>query len=173
MWIGPSKCKLCYFEPRCIPLGFPPLLPISKYTKCVYQANLVYSMSSWTKLHLNGLETILLIHVTKDQKTHLPHVSIKAFSILISFILLWSILLSCTLHQIYLISLIQFWSYIELLKLCISFKVRTLYQSYNDVSEYHLPITHTYKYIYEMELRLSLLFPVVHQGCQAKTCFSS
>jgi len=31
------------------------------------RANWVYSMSSWTKLHLNGLETVLLIQLKKGQ----------------------------------------------------------------------------------------------------------
>ena len=48
-----------------------------------------------------------------------------------------------------------------------------LYQSYNDVSEYHLLTTHTYNYIYEIELSPSLSLPAMHKDYQVKTCFSS
>jgi len=34
-------------------------------------------------------------------------------------------------------------------------------QSYNDMNEYHLLITHTYNYIYETKSRPSLSFPIM------------
>ena len=37
-----------------------------------YQVNPVYSISSWTKLHLTGLETVFLVHLKKDQR-HIFH----------------------------------------------------------------------------------------------------
>ena len=46
MFIRPSKCKLCYFEQTCTPLGCTPLLPLLKCIKCVYQVNSVYSILS-------------------------------------------------------------------------------------------------------------------------------
>ena len=90
--IEPSKCKLSYFEPTCLPFGLPRLLPISKYTKCVYQANLVYSMLSWIKPHLNELWNHYYQSISKGVKNQSPilyHVTIKVFPISVSFVLLW------------------------------------------------------------------------------------
>jgi len=44
--IGPIKCNLCNLESTCISLGLTPLLPISKYIKCVYKINPLYSIVS-------------------------------------------------------------------------------------------------------------------------------
>ena len=66
--IGSSKCKFCHFEPTCIPLSLTSLLPTLKYIKCVYLTNPMYSLLSWTKLHLNSPKTVLLIHLRKGQK---------------------------------------------------------------------------------------------------------
>jgi len=72
-------------------------------------------------------------------------------------------LLSFTLQYIWLISLTQFWSYIESLKLYTLINYLAVYPSYNDMSEYHLLIIHTYNYIYTIESRPSLSFTIMHK----------
>jgi len=49
---------------------FRPYTLINHFKVCQMccQANPVYPISSWTKLNLNGLEIILLIHLKKDQR---------------------------------------------------------------------------------------------------------
>jgi len=71
--IRPRKCKLCHFEPICISIDLTLLLPdtlITHFKVCqiCYQTNPTYSMSSWTKLHLNGLEIELIIHFKRGQR---------------------------------------------------------------------------------------------------------
>ena len=59
--------------------------------------------------------------ISEKAKTTLPFVTIKAFSFIISFISLWSILLSFTLYRIQFPSLFQFWCYIKIQGLCMPF----------------------------------------------------
>jgi len=66
--IGPCGCKLYHFEPAYVSLILTLLLLIhSELTKGVVKANVVCLMSSWTKLHLNGLEILLLVPLRKDK----------------------------------------------------------------------------------------------------------
>jgi len=56
----PNKCKLCHFQPTCISLSLTPLLPISKYVKCVtrpIQCTQCYLESSCTSM---SLQTIVI-----------------------------------------------------------------------------------------------------------------
>jgi len=120
------------------------------------QANLVYSMSSWTKLPLNDLETVLscIFHMWP----------LRPISILMSIISLWFTLLSFTLQHTWLVLLTQFWSYIKLLKSCASFNYWHEQVSFTDCTYLH--------YIYETESRPSLSLPVMHKVLSSHSMFS-
>ena len=106
----------------------------------------------------------------KIPKTHLPHMTIKAFPISISITSLWFTLLSFTLQHIWLTSLTQFGSYIEL-----SNSVHHLItQSLSKLHwyEHHLLIIPIYNYIYEIESRPSLSFLIMHKVLSSHHIFS-
>ena len=84
--IGPSKCKLYYCEPACISLGLTHLLPILIYVKCVYQANPVYSMLSWAKLHFNDPSNRRYQSISKKAQKLSFYLTFDVFTILIPFI---------------------------------------------------------------------------------------
>jgi len=83
------------------------------------------SQSSVLNVIMNKVALLLALNlysqlISSILEIHIQCVTIKVFSISIS-IILWFTLLSFTLEHIWLVSFTQFWSYIELLKLCASF----------------------------------------------------
>ena len=101
IFIRPSYCSLCYFEPRYISLGLKPLLLIQFRMYQMYLSS--QSSVLVVILHQAIHQWALNPHqqpISEKAKTTLPFVTIKAFSFVISFISLWTILLSFTLCRI-------------------------------------------------------------------------
>ena len=99
IFIRPSYCCLCYCEPRYISLGLKPLL-LTQFR--MYQMYLS-SQSSALAIILNQAIPQRALDpyqqpISEKAKITLPFVTIKAFSFVISFISLWSILFSFTLY---------------------------------------------------------------------------
>jgi len=101
IFIRPIYCRLYYFEPGYISLGLKPLL----LTQCRMYQMYLSSQSSVPTIILN--QTIHRRALNSHQQpilekttTTVSFVTIKAFSFAISFISLWSILLSFTLYRI-------------------------------------------------------------------------
>jgi len=149
-----------------------PCTRISQFKACQIccQANLVYSLSFETKLHLDGLKTILLIHLKDDQRLIFHRWPSKLFLFhfqlshcgLLYFHLPYNIF--DEFHWLCFEIILKFSNYIhQLITQCLS--------SCNDVSEYHVLIIHTYNYIYETNLRPSLSLLVMHKGYQVKFHF--
>jgi len=99
IFIIPSCCGLCNFEPRYISLGVKPLLLIQFR---MYQMYLSSQSSVLTGILNQAIHQWALNPyqqpISKKAKTTLPFITIKAFSFVISFSLFWSILLSFTLY---------------------------------------------------------------------------
>jgi len=103
-----------------------PHICITHFQVCqiCYQANLVYSTFFWTTLYLNSLETILLIHLKKNQRLIFlmwpsnPFYFIVNYLIVVYFTFIYFL---SKLQLCQLPSLTQFWCYIKLLKWCTTF----------------------------------------------------
>ena len=88
VYVRPSKCNQCHFEPRYIPLGLKPLLFINAFTgqpsiQCYHEPN-------YTAF---GLKLLLSIR-SRIIRNQLLSYSYQSLSILNSVISCWTILLS-------------------------------------------------------------------------------
>ena len=123
-YLSDQVIAVCAIKPRYTSLGLRPLL-LTQFR--LYQMYLS-SQSSVLVVILNQAIYQRVLNpyqqpISKKATTTLSFVTIKAFSFVISFISLWTILLSS----------IQFWSYIEIHELCIPFN-------------YSISITYTFTY---------------------------
>jgi len=101
LFIRLSDCSLCYFESKYISLGIKPLL-LTQFR--MYQMYLL-SQSSVPAVILNHAIHQRALNpyqqpISEKATTTPSFIIIKAFSFVIAFISLWSILLSFTLYRI-------------------------------------------------------------------------
>jgi len=117
--VGPHICKLCLFEPTCVSLASHLYYHFQVCQMC-YQTNPLNSMSFWTMLHLNGLETILLIHLEKNQRLIVLMSPSKSFHFILNYLVLvyFTFIYFITYWTTFMT---QFRRYIELVKWCTTF----------------------------------------------------
>jgi len=156
--IGPSKCHVYPFWIN-LYFSWTHIVNIHSRICQMYLLNqpnvskdiLNQTVSQWA---LKSVLAIYLKYITNQSCIDNP----QGLFILISISSSWPILFSFNLSQIQLLSLIQFWSYIELLKLFLPFNHSiSIFVAFNyslsikviQVCESHLLIIHTYNYIYK------------------------
>ena len=115
---------VCAIEPRYTSLGLRPLLltQFRLYQMYLSSQSSVLAVILNQAIHQRALNLYQQL-ISEKAVTILSVIAIQAFSSLIPFISLWTILLSS----------IQFWSYIEIHELCIPFN-------------YSISVTHTFTY---------------------------